>query len=97
MCNNINATMVVQISIEWVTRPNKSQGNFSNKHILFSVMMNFRYKRSERLNIVRGILTKRKQAPPSDSVFKSIDYLSISLVYKSRTLTKQEEEQEYLV
>ena len=66
MCNNINATMVVQISIEWVTRPNKSQSNFSNKHILFSVMMNFRYKRSERLKVVGGILTKRKQAPTSD-------------------------------
>ena len=87
--------MVVTHSIEICTRPNKSQGNFSNKHILFSVMMNFRYKKSERLNIVRDILTKRKQAPPSDSVFKSIDYLSISLVYKSRTLTRQEEEQEY--
>ena len=59
--------------------------------------INFRYKSSKMLKVVRGILIKRKQAPTSDPVFKSIDYLSISLVYKSRTLTKKEEEQEYLL
>jgi len=59
--------------------------------------MNFRYKRSEGLKVVEGILTKRKQAPTSDPVFKSIDYLSIKLVYKIRTLSKQEEEQEHLL
>ena len=59
--------------------------------------MNFRYKRSEGLKVVGGILTKRKQAPTSDPVFKSIDYLSIKLVYKIRTLSKQEVEQEHLL
>jgi len=97
MCNNINAKKVVQISIEWITRQNQSQSNFSNKHILFSVMMNFRYNRSERLKVVRSILAKRKQAPSSDPVFKSINCLSIKLVYKIRTLSKQEVEQEHLL
>jgi len=59
--------------------------------------MNFRYKRSEGLKVVEGILTKRKQAPTSDPVSKSIDYLSIKLVYKIRTLSKQEVEQEHLL
>jgi len=97
MCNIINATKVVQISMEWITRQNQSQSNFSNKHILFSVMMNFRYKSSERFKIVRSILTKRKQASTSDPVLKSIDCLSIKLVYKIRTLSKQEVEREHLL
>jgi len=59
--------------------------------------MNFRCKSSERLKDVRGILTKRKEAPTPDPIFKSIDHLSIKLVYKIRTLSKQEEEQEHLL
>jgi len=45
------------------------------------------------LKVVRGILIKRKQAPTSDPVFKSIDYLSIKLVYNIRTLTTKGEQQ----
>jgi len=59
--------------------------------------MNFRYKSSERLKDLRGILTKRKEAPTPDPIFKSIDHLSIKLVYKIRTLSKQKVEQEHLL
>jgi len=69
---------------------------FKQAYFVYS-SMNFRYKRSEGLKVVEGILTKRKQAPTSDPVSKSIDYLSIKLVYKIRTLSKQEMEREHLL
>merc|ERR1719167_1254382 len=59
--------------------------------------MNFRYRSSERLKDVRGILTTRKEAPTPDPIFKSIDRLSIKLVFKIRTLSKQEDKQEHLL